>query len=77
MGTRKTLEERLAKRNHRERCSLMPHVHVRAELDRLARQVRKLYPESGATRCVEEALGNAARNKTINDVLRLIREAKQ
>lgn len=38
---RPTLEERCAKRNHRLLVNLMPHEHIRAELNRLARQVRK------------------------------------
>ena len=68
----KTLEERLAKRNHRELCSLPPHIHVRAELDRLARQVRKLSSQYSKTIATTRDW-----NEAIGKVLNLIREAKK
>lgn len=61
------LKTRLAKRNRRELCGLPPDVHVRAELDRLERQVRKMNRGSGA-------VGYYAARQ---EVLDLIREAKQ
>lgn len=71
MKTR-TLVERLAKRNHRELVSLPPHDHVRAELQRVARQIRKKKVKS-ATKYSEEWYYNAG----IDDAIELLREAQR
>lgn len=65
--TKRTLATRLAERNRRELCSLPPDMHIRAELDRLARWVRWLKDGS--------ALPHYWR--AMDDVLALIKEAKQ
>jgi len=65
--TRKTLEERLAKRNYYWKQNLRSDFHVRAELDRLARQVRRLKVD-------EYEYGYLS---ALDDVLDAIREAKK
>lgn len=67
--TRKTLDKRVWGRKGTIQG------HIRAELKRLARQVWKLYPESGQTRCVEEATENSTRCRVLNEVLDIIKGA--
>ena len=67
---RKTLEERCRKLFYRKNGLTYPD-HVRAELDRLARQVRKLDDKS------EDGIFVAGYYQALYDVLKLIREAKQ
>ena len=69
----RTLKERLAKRNHRELVSLPPHDHVRAELQRVARQVRKLR----STPTINHETTSHAYIDALNKVQVLIREAQR
>jgi hypothetical protein len=66
--TTRTLEQRCAKRNYQAKQNLMPHVHIVAELQRVARQVRKL------ERPIDTA-GDMVHNAALSKVLALIRKA--
>jgi hypothetical protein len=64
--TRKTLKERIG---HRWVSVTTAHGHVRAELDRLARQVRRLAENRSHMPC--------AYTRALSDVLQLIRDCKR
>lgn len=84
MSTRKTLEERIDRRMLRRAQTNIPACvlldsYIRAELDRLARQVRKLKRECSPAklRCHDEADFIEAYNRALADVKALIREARK
>ena len=77
MSKRKTLEERI---EHRDKnASWTVRGHIADEIDRLARQVRKLKREClpSKLRCHDEADFIEAYNRALADVLALIKEAKR
>lgn len=78
MKTR-TLFDRYIARVRKAESSMHPNQHVRAELQRVARQVRKLKREClpAQLRCHDEADFIEAYNRALADVLDLIREAQR
>lgn len=70
MSGKRSLDQRITTRWEKSRFKSVPHIeHVRAELDRLARQVRKLKENRSHMQCDY--------TWALNDVLRLIREARK
>lgn len=73
------LECRCRNRMHKAEGCMDTYQHVRAELQRVARQVRKLKREClpAQLRCHDEADFIEAYNRALADVLDLIREAQR